>query len=911
MPPAAYDVVGRDEELAAVTSFLDGGGLPAALVLEGEPGIGKTTLWRRGVELARERDFGVLSCAPAETESTLPFAALGDLLADVVTDVPPDLPEPQRAALEIALQRSSGDEGSDRLATARATLELLRRCAGRTRVLVAIDDAQWLDGPTTAALEFAVRRLGDSPVHLLLARRAGHALPLDLERALADGGLQTLSIGPLRASDLDRVIRLRLGLELPRPTLLHIERITDGNPLYALQVARTFDPVERTVVVPATLADALASRISQAPPDVRQTLLHAALCLQPTISLLERAAGGPEGLRATLDVGLLEVTGRRVRFAHPLLASVTLDQSLPGEKRAAHLRLAEVADDPAERALHLARGSEGPDESLATELESAARLAAARAGPEIAAELAEAAARLTPTAGPSARRRLGDAAEYHVAAGDPARGRELLEQAVAGLDRGPERAAFLWRLADTIGDSIEESIRLCEQALDEADGDPSLTAEIHTALGVFTWIAGDLEGSTEHCRQAVRFSELAGDDERLAIAIGEMCHAETLLGLPWDRDAMERALEIERRLESFPPSLRPSFQLAVISLVTDELDTARPLLEAELERARRAGDEPATFHALFRVAELELRAGRWADALRAAREGVELTRQGGIEQEQAVTEMTLALVLAHLGQQEEATRLAERAHRLADAVGDRAIAIRSAGVLGFVSLSAGDPERALEWLTPAREELSRMGTGELSVSGVVQNEIEALVAVGSLDAADSVIAFVDEKARRSGRAWHRAVASRGRALVAAARGDVASARAAVEAALRAHERLPQPFELARTLLAAGLVERRDRHWAAARGHLTAALELFDDLGAAAWAERSASELARLPGRRPHSGELTETERQIAELVAQGLSNKEVAAKLFVTVRTVEANLTKVYAKLGIRSRTELARALAR
>jgi DNA-binding CsgD family transcriptional regulator len=232
-------------------------------------------------------------------------------------------------------------------------------------------------------------------------------------------------------------------------------------------------------------------------------------------------------------------------------------------------------------------------------------------------------------------------------------------------------------------------------------------------------------------------------------------------------------------------------------------------------------------------------------------------------------------------------------------------------VLGFVSLSAGDPERALEWLTPAREELSRMGTGELSVSGVVQNEIEALVAVGSLDAADSVIAFVDEKARRSGRAWHRAVASRGRALVAAARGDVASARAAVEAALRAHERLPQPFELARTLLAAGLVERRDRHWAAARGHLTAALELFDDLGAAAWAERSASELARLPGRRPHSGELTETERQIAELVAQGLSNKEVAAKLFVTVRTVEANLTKVYAKLGIRSRTELARALAR
>jgi DNA-binding CsgD family transcriptional regulator len=191
----------------------------------------------------------------------------------------------------------------------------------------------------------------------------------------------------------------------------------------------------------------------------------------------------------------------------------------------------------------------------------------------------------------------------------------------------------------------------------------------------------------------------------------------------------------------------------------------------------------------------------------------------------------------------------------------------------------------------------------------MQNEVEALVAAGRLEDAEATIEYIEEKGRPTGRAWHEAVAARGRALVAAARGDDPNARSWIERALVAHERLPQPFELGRTLLAQATIERRAKRRGSAREAATKALEVFDALGAALWAERAAAELARIPGRGRASGELTETERRVAELVAQGLSNKEVAAALFVSVRAVEANLSKVYAKLGIRSRTQLVRRL--
>jgi DNA-binding CsgD family transcriptional regulator len=896
-------ILGRGAELQQVGALLDDETPTArALVLIGDGGVGKTTIWEEGVRLAGERGLCVLAARPAEAEAALPFAALGDLLGPVVDAI--ELPRPQRAAIDRALQRADADEPADRLAVSRAALGLLRGLARDGPLVVAVDDVQWLDTPTEHVLAFALRRLADVPARALIAcRSAGGPPPLGLHRAVQVG------VEPLPAGELGALLHDRLGLDLARPRLLELHRACGGNPFYALEIGRALPRDHRTagpLPVPESLGELLRLRLQALSAGAREATLLTAASTQPTWTLIERAAGGTGGLAEAVRAGVLRLDGDRVRFSHPLHASIAYGSAAPWERRSAHRRLAEAALDADERAQQLSVAVEQPDERVASELELAAGAAANRGAPETAARLAERAAELTPADGePRRRRRLASAAEHHVASGDPSRARAILDALVAALPAGPERARLLWRLADAV-DGVAESIRLCERALDEAAGDPALSAEIHTALGVFTWIAGERARSAGHTREAARFAELAGDESLLAISLAEACHADVVLSSTFRREEMDRALALEARLGSFPTYLRPSFQLGVILMYTDELDAARPLLSAELARMEAAGDEAGRSGVLYRLSELELRAGNWGAAHRLAREAVELAASSNHEQEQAVVLTGLGLVLAHLGRLDEACERAEVARGLARDSGDMTIRQRAEATLGFAALSRGDAAEAAAWLAPARAELQRQGVGELSISQVVQNEIEALILVGRLEDAGEAIAFVEEQGRASGRAWHAAVSARGRALLAAARGDPEAARAHVERALLAHERLPQPFERGRTLLAQGTIERRAKRRAAARRALTAALELFDGLGAALWAEKAAAELARIPGRARASSELTETERRVAALVATGLSNKEVAARLFVSVRAVEANLSKVYAKLGVRSRSQLA-----
>jgi DNA-binding CsgD family transcriptional regulator len=895
-------IVGRAAELQQVGELLaDEARSARALVLIGDAGVGKTTIWEEGVRLADERGLRVLAARPAEGEAALPFAGLGDLLGPVVDAI--ELPRPQRLALERALQRADADEPADRLAVSRAALGLLQGLARDGPLVVAVDDVQWLDTPTEHVLAFALRRLADVPARALIARRSeGGPPPLGLERATQ------VTVEPLPAGELGALLRGRLALDLPRPRLLELHRACGGNPFYALEIGRALlrepRPAGR-LPVPDSLGELLRLRLDTLSADAREAALLTAASTQPTWTLIERAAGGTGGLADAVDAGVLRVDGDRVRFSHPLHASIAYGSAAPWDRRSAHQRLAEAAQDADERAQQLAVAVEEPDERAASELEQAAVAAAGRGAPETAARLAERAAELTP-AGEEAhrRRRLTLAAEHHIASGDPGRARAVLDSLVAALPAGPERARLLWRLADTV-DALDESIRLCERGLDEAADDPALSAEIHTALGVFTWIAGQRARSAGHTREAARFAELAGDESLLAISLAEACHADVVLGSTFRREEMDRALALEARLDGFPTYLRPSFQLGVILMYTDEPGEARPLLSAELARMEAAGDEAGRAGVLYRLSELELRAGNWGASHRLAREAVELATSSNHEQEQAVVLSALALVLAHLGRVEEASEHAEAARGLARESGDVTVRQRCDATVGFAALSRGDAEEAAARLGPVRVELQQQGIGELSISHVVQNEIEALIGLGRLEDASEAIAFVEETGRESGRAWHAAVAARGRALLAAAGGDHEAARAEIERALLAHERLPQPFERARTLLAQGTIERRAKRRAAAREALTAALELFDELGAALWAEKAAAELARIPGRGRASTELTETERRVAELVADGLSNKEVAARLFVSVRAVESNLSKVYAKLGVRSRSQL------
>jgi DNA-binding CsgD family transcriptional regulator len=431
-------------------------------------------------------------------------------------------------------------------------------------------------------------------------------------------------------------------------------------------------------------------------------------------------------------------------------------------------------------------------------------------------------------------------------------------------------------------------------------------------LAVHTSVTGAREQATDYARTAASLAAQSGDPALIALTIGDLCYRLMILGLPYPRADLERALELERSLpdDALIASQRPSFQLGIILGYTDHPEEARPLLRAELERLERAGNDSHLISVLFRIADVELRAGNWAEARRLAERSLALARHGGVTQEETVALAMHAAVQAHLGRLDEAEEDARAALVLAREIGDRSYGVRAAAVLGFVELSRGDPEAALGHLAPAGDDVRAVGMGELSISGVVHNEIEALIAVGRLEEAEQVIADVEAKGRPTRRAWHEAVAARGRALIASARGDAVEAREHLARAWTAHERLPQPFELGRSLLAQGTIERRAKRRGEARAALTRALEVFDQLGAPLWAEKAANELARIPGRAPAASELSETERRIAELVASGLANKEVAARLFITVRTVEGNLTRIYAKLGVRSRTELAARLA-
>lgn len=888
------------------------------IVVDGEAGIGKTTLWLGALELVQEAWFRVLRCRPSEAEQELPFAALGDLVEPLFDSAFGELPAIQRDALDVALQRTRGVEPATRLAVSRAVLALLREQAMRGRVLVAIDDVQWLDRSTADVLSFALRRLEGLPVRLLIARRSEtvEPLPLGLDRAPFADDLARLRVGPMTLDELGGLLRGRLALRLPRPRLAELHASCAGNPFYALEIGRALRATGsredgEPLPVPESLNALLARRLDTLPQEARLATLLAAASPQPTAGLVERAAGDSDGLALAVAAGVLEATGERLRFTHPLLASTIYSAAPPWERREIHARLASAADGALERAHHLARSAVDPDEGVATELAAAATEAAARGAPETAGSLLERAAELTPRDRRDEwRSRLVDAAQNHLNSGDPARSRAILELLAGSLPPGRDRADVLWKLAD-VGEDFATSIELCEQALAEAGADLALTSQIHVMLATLTWVTGDVPRAVGHSRAAVESAGAAGNELVEALAIGDLSYRLMMLGQPYPQAELERAVEIETRYDGFPAFQRPSFQLGLIFAYTDRPDEARPLLRAELERLVRAGNDSWQIGVLLRLADVELRSGNWAEAAGIARRSVDIGLSAGIAQERAIGHMIHGLVQAHLGRLAEADRAARIALSLCAEAGDAVYAARSRAVLGFVELSRGNPRAALDHLGPATEELRRMDVGELSLSQVVQNEIDALVALDLLDEAEDTIALVEAKGRPTGRAWHEAVAARGRALVAAARGELDEAHAHVARALAAHERLPQPFELGRTLLAQGTIERRAKRRGEARRALTAALEVFDQLGAPRWAEKAVVELARIPGRGRADGELSETERRVAELVGSGLSNKEVAAKLFVTVRTVEGNLTRVYRKLGVHSRTELVARLNR
>ena len=902
----AVEIVGRDEELAAVRAFVarTADGL-AALVLSGEAGIGKSTLWLAGVEHARERRLRVLSSRPAEAERGLAYLGLGDLFEDVLDDVAPALAPPRRRSLEVALLRESGDP-VDHRTLAVAVRSMLQTLSEREPILIAIDDVQWLDPASSSALVFALRRLDASRVIVLLARRqVDGAQPSELEQALDPERLRRLPIGPLSVGALHWFLHDRLGRHFARQTLLRIHERSGGNPFFALEVARALgadvDPLE-PLPVPDTLEELVHARISELPPTTRYALAFASALGTTSLALLERAGVAADALEPAEDAHVIERENGTIRFTHPLLASV-LYESLGTGRRSVHARIAEVVDEPLLRARQLALATASPDAGVAGLLDAAVSLAADRGARAEAAELAEQALRLTPRDdGEQRQRRALAAARAHKAAGEWTRAQLIATQLLDEVKAGSLRAEILVLLAEL--EQLDRSIVLLEDALREAHARPALQSAIQTRLAWASRFRKGFVGAREHARAALELADELDDD---ALRVNALTMLVTLGIIVGDVEApvlAARALTLAAKTGD-PELIRDATGGATSLLMfTRRIDEARSALEHEYNEWRDR-DEVCGADALWSLAWIELWGGRWELAADHAARALDIFVQYGIERSQH--SLAGALIAVHRGRLEAAREMSEHALRLAEEQSGLRTPIHLA-ILGLASLWGGDPAKGVEWFSEAQRQVERLDWSLATQCAWLDDHAEALLELGRIEEAVAILDRWEADAVRLDRAWVLARVTRSRGLVAAAEGNVDDAVSLLERAVVQHEEVADRFGHARALLGLGVVRRRAREKRAARDAISAALDGFEALGAATWVERARAELGRIGGRTREGG-LTAAERRVAELVAEGRTNREVAAALFLGERTVETHLTHIYAKLGVRSRTELARTL--
>jgi DNA-binding NarL/FixJ family response regulator len=881
----ATGLAGRATELDRLAGFL-AEEQPDVAVLEGEAGIGKTALWRHALALAAGLGMVVLSAGAFEGEAGLAFAALADLVAGIPDAVLGALPKPQRLALEGALLLRD-DADIDPRAIATAFAAALRALPGPA--LVAVDDAQWLDESSAAALAFAVRRLPDAPVRFLLTRR-GLTLS-SVEERLGDRLLR-LPVGPLDDADVLRLLDQRRPGLRPR-TARHIVAAAGGNPLFALELGGVLARDPGSTELPASIAEVLDARLAAAPPVAVDALRVVAL--SPGLRTSEAiAAVGLTAVTAATDEGLLVATGEELRPSHPLLGTAVLARSPAAERQRWHQRLAGVLAGDDRHLRHRALATERPDRTLAEELAAAAARATRRGERGAAVELAWQAFRLTPPDSPDRPTRRFEHIEAVALTGDIETASRLALDFTADIAAGPLRARAWLLLADCDPDSNAENVeRFARRAFADASDDAVVRAGALDALATLEIFhrMGSLEVAAELAERADALGQQPG---RLAHNhISVLAWTRVLRRLPID-DLVAAQVAGGETVE-VSESLR-------LHLVRNALwagrtaDALAQIAVLRLEAEERAEAESGMYLDTT-LGEILQRTGDWdglarlTDGWRRGRAAIGLRFSAG-------------LALGR-GEWSVARRLAEEtlATRLAFTVWNQLEARRFGAV---AALMLGDTETAAAELTALADRLRTAGVADPGIFPVAGDLVEALCAVGDTVAAEKIVA---ELASVPDHPWAQATTERGRGRLLA-RADPASAAERFQAAAASYAALGLRPEQARCLVDAGAALRRARRIREARAALTAAVESYRRLGSPGWVAWAQAELDRLGGRRSAGATLTPGEQRVAELVASGLRNREVAATLMVTESTVEATLSRVYAKLGLRSRTELAKVLA-
>ena len=913
---ATTDTVERRPESAAIRSFLERAlSEPAGLVIEGEAGIGKTTLIRSAAGAAAADGFRVLATRGAPTEVQYAFAAVADLLRDIEPDVLADLPEVQRDALSavLVLDDSASHPASERVVAA-AFLSVIQRLATEAPLLLCIDDAHWLDTSSQMVIGFAARRFAATipRIGLLAAVRTGSDADVELDlvpRELT----QRLRMTPLTLGGTHKLIVARLGRALPRPILSRIYETSGGNPFFALELARSSDS-PRAAGLPHTLAAVVQHRIGDPDDELASVLLATACAMVPTVERVSRAAviGSDqlvELIEATHDRGLLELDGNRIRFLHPLYANGVYTSASPARRRAMHRRLAEIAAEPEIKARHLALSATTADETTLKALDAAAAVTRTRGAPAQAAELIELAIKL---GGDTSVRRLR-AADNHFRSGALVRTRTLMQSVIDESPPGSlmQCMAVLGLAGVTAYDTnLAAGYDALAQAVEKTAGYPLLQLQARLLLVAITPMVGRTAESVDHARIAV------SDAQRLAVpdlhsqALSAYVLVNFMAGNGVDRSALQAALELENPHSDATAIFQATAAAAAIAVWTGALDEGSEQMQATYRRFAELGTEIDILWAAGYCATIDLGLGRYPRAAATADEVRQRAEQ--LSSKHAVVSgcALQAAVAAYTGRVADARAAAQSALDAARVTGYVYGTIAPLTTLGFLDVSLGDYPGALTTLAPLLDAFDPAHGTEMLDAGYLPDAIEALTALGRLDEAEHLVVALEHNGAQHDRPWILVMEARGRSHLLAAGGQLAAAEEAALAAVEHHRRLPMPFELARTQLLLGQIQRRRRRRQMAEVTLGEALATFERLGTPLWVQRARAELDRMTPSSPRGAILTVAERRVAERAAKGMSNKEIAADLFIAAKTVEMNLSSVYRKLGIRSRVALSAALA-
>jgi DNA-binding CsgD family transcriptional regulator len=910
-------LVGREPDCARIDEVLGRArrGRSGALVIRGEAGIGKTALLDYAAEQAE--GMTVVRALGVEYEAELQFSGLLELARPLLEHLA-ELPDQQADALKSALGLGE-PQPHDRFTICAATLSLLAAAAESNPLLVLVDDAQWLDLATSDALLFAAKRLEADSVAILLAVREEDEWSFD---APALEQVELRALGPDEAGQL---LAGADGRVVAPEVVRHLSAATHGNPLALLEVGDLLtaeqlsgrEALPEPVPAGPTLERVFVSRAETLAPDSLRALVVAAVSLSDDLETIaaavESVGVGRDALEPAEDAGLIVITGGRVEFRHPLVRSAVFHAAAPSERRSAHRAFAEALrerGDPERLAWHLAGAALGADEEAAIALEAAARQAEERSSYAAAAAALERAASLT--ADEDARpRRLFAAADAALRAGRTEDAVELLVEPVA-QDRDTRLRALALRLQGRIaylaGRPKEAAALLIEASTLLEEVDRSLAVEICTEACSAQLGMGDPEGMLAAADRATALAaDLPDEDLRDLVTMTRgwvLCYVgRSDEGVP----LLEQAVSTAEAANLDPLGLmRMSGALEWL----DRSGDAYRYACRDVSQARANGAVGLLPYLLYQQAWHANRAGLLSEGYAAASEGLALARELDLWLPRTQSLLVLAAIAGRRGAEQDCLRYAEEVRPLVEDAGLVGYGVWLRQSLGQLKLALADLDGAASELEAAARSLGKLG---MHSRGIVPTAelAEVHARAGRADEAASALeAF--ESSLEAQSAVGRATASRARGLLASDE----EFEERFDEAFVLHERSDDRWALARTRLGFGERLRRVGRRLDAREQLRLALETFEQQGAETWAERARAEL-RASGetlRRRKSWEeeeLTPQELQISLHVARGLTNREVGAALFLSHKTIEFHLGRIYRKLNMSSRADLIRRFAR